>query len=176
MYNLFFYYKNYNRYILFLKHSKNKYHFINLLRFEKMSIFFNIKDLTDLNSYPILSSLFFFKYYFGVTPYFTKYKHVFKLNVNYFNFTLEYNFVGKFIYAPLFYFINDIYYMINKAYLICTKSLNYWEYHVTDMNFFVEKKNTLGFFNLKHHLFIKLYYKNPYNWNLNLFDTFKLKN
>lgn len=28
------------------------------------------------------------------------------------------------------------------------------------MNFFVEKKNTLGFFNLKHNLFIKLYYKN----------------
>lgn len=174
MYNLFFYYKNYNRYIIFLKYSKNKYHFTNLLKLQKINIAFNIRDLMDLNSHSILSSLFFFKYYFGVTPFFTKYKHEFKLNINYFNFSIEYNFIGKFLFAHLFYFINDIYYMINKLYLLCNKYSNYWEYQITDMNFFVEKKNTLGFFNLKYNLFIKLYYKNLDNWNLNLLDTYKL--
>lgn len=28
---------------------------------------------------------------------------------------------------------------------------------INDMNFFVEKKNTLGFFNLKHKLIVQLY-------------------
>lgn len=31
------------------------------------------------------------------------------------------------------------------------------------MNFFLEKKNSLGFFNLQHNLIIQLYYVNKYN-------------
>lgn len=125
MYNLFFYYKNINRYLLFLKYSQNKYHFINLLKLEKMCIFFNIKDIVDLNNNTILSSLFFFKFFLGVIPFFTNYQHAFKLNVHYYNFIMEYSFIGKYIFASLFFFINDIYYMLNKAYLYCKKYSNY---------------------------------------------------
>lgn len=175
MYNLYFYYKNYNRYIHFLKYSKNKYNYRNMLYFEKLSLSFNIKDLTDINNQSILSCIFFFKYYFGIVPFFYNYKYIFKLNINYFNFLIEYNFVDKLLYAPLFYFINDIYYMINKMHISCIKFKNYWEYTIHDMNFFLEKKNSLGFFNLKHKLVIQLYYSNKSNWNFNLFDTYKIK-
>lgn len=44
------------------------------------------------------------------------------------------------------------------------------------MNFFLEKKNSLGFFNLKHNLYFQLYYKAiSFNY-VNLFFLFKLKN
>ena len=43
------------------------------------------------------------------------------------------------------------------------------------MNFFLEKKNSLGFFNLKHNLYFRFYYKNNSYNNLNLFYLFKLK-
>jgi hypothetical protein len=125
MYNLFFYYKNYNRYLIFLKHSLNKYHFINFLKLEKVNISFSIKNLVDLNSHSVLSSLFFFKYNFGVTPFFTNYNYLFRLNVHYFSFVIEYNFIGRFLFTPLFFLINDIYFMINKAYLTCFKYTNY---------------------------------------------------
>lgn len=45
------------------------------------------------------------------------------------------------------------------------------------MNFFLEKKNSLGFFNLKHNLYFQLYYKDKgksFNY-VNLFHLFKLK-
>jgi len=45
------------------------------------------------------------------------------------------------------------------------------------MNFFLEKKNSLGFFNLKHNLYFQLYYKGKNCLSyVNLFFLFKLKN
>jgi hypothetical protein len=44
------------------------------------------------------------------------------------------------------------------------------------MNFFLEKKNSLGFFNLKHNLYFQLFYKGKKNLNyVNLFFLFKLR-
>ena len=125
MFDLYFFYKNYNRYIYLLKYSKNKFHFMNLLKFQKIVFLFNIKDLTELNHSSILSNIYFFKYFLGVIPFFKNYKHYFKLNVHYFNFTLEYSFLNKLLYASLYFFINDIYYMINKIYLTNKKLKNY---------------------------------------------------
>lgn len=125
MYNLYFYNKNCGRYINFLKHSQNKYHFLQINTLKKIFIFFNIKELTEINHSSILSCIFFFKYYFGVIPFFNNYKFLFKLNVHYFNFSIEYNFVKNFMYYTLFYFINDIYYMINKTNLNLIKFNNY---------------------------------------------------
>lgn len=43
------------------------------------------------------------------------------------------------------------------------------------MNFFLEKKNSLGFFNLKHNLYFQFYYKTEDLNYVNLFYLFKLK-
>ena len=46
------------------------------------------------------------------------------------------------------------------------------------MNFFLEKKNSLGFFNLKHNLYYQFFYNKKKNIKsncLNLFNLFKLK-
>jgi hypothetical protein len=174
MYNLYFYYKYYSRYINFLKYSKNKYHFSQTTNLHKILLSFNIKELTEINHSSILSCIFFFKYYFGIIPFFNNYKYLFKLNVHYFSFSIEYYFVKNFMYYTLFYFINDIYYMINKMHLNSLKLLNYWEYTVTDMNFFIEKKNSLGFFNLKYNLIIQLHFYNR-NFYPNYMHIFKIK-
>lgn len=142
---------------------------------QKITLFFDIKELTEINNQSILSCIFFFKYYFGIIPFLKNYKHEFKLNIHYFSFFIEYSFYDKIMYYVLFYFINDIYYMINKLYLLNTKFTNYWEFIINDMNFFVEKKNSLGFFNLKHKLIIQMHFFNIYKWDFNLLNTYKIK-
>lgn len=136
---------------------------MNILKMQKITLFFDIKQLSDINNQSILSCIFFFKYYFGIVPFFKNYKHEFKLNIHYFSFVIEYSFYNKVMYYVLYYFINDIYYMINKMYLLNTKFKNYWEFMVNDMNFFIEKKNSLGFFNLKHKLIIQMHVTNICN-------------
>jgi len=125
MFNLLFYLKNVGRYILFLRYNEKFFHYKCIKEIEKIILFFDIKNIIDLNNNSILSYLFFFKYYFGVIPYFSNYKHVFKLNIHYFSFFVEYIFSSNKFYIPLYFFINDIYYMINKMYLLYNCYNNY---------------------------------------------------
>src|SRR5437763_5025336 len=118
MFDLYLYFKYSLRYINFLKNFNNINSFFDNIKIEKFVVFFNIKNITDLNHNYILSSIFFFKYYFGVIPFFTNYQQYFKLNINYYNFLIEYIFYKKYIFYSLYYFINDIYYFINKVYFI----------------------------------------------------------
>jgi hypothetical protein len=171
MFDFYFHYKYNGRFILNLK-SSNILHFSDIAKLEKIIVYFNIKGITDLSNNAVLSYIFFFKYYLGVLPFFTNYQHEFKLNVHYFSFLIEYSFFNKIMYSHLFFFVNDIYYMINKLNIIKKNNINNLEYIINDMNFFLEKKNSLGFFNLKHNLYYNLYYNTNYN---NLFSLFKLK-
>jgi hypothetical protein len=174
MFDFFFHYKYNGRSILNIKNPCLS-HFSDIITLNKILVFFNIKGITDLSNNTVLSYLFFFKYYFGILPFFTNYQHEFKLNVHYYSFFIESTFYHKRMYSSLIFFINDIYYMINKSSIINKKNINYLEYVINDMNFFLEKKNSLGFFNLKHNLCFRFYYKNDkYNY-LNLFYLFKLK-
>jgi hypothetical protein len=114
MFDLNFYYKYMLRYMSYLKDYKNLKYYNNILKIEKLVLFVNCNKIMDINNNNILSSLFFFKYYFGVMPYFSNYKSEFKLNVYYYNFLIEYVYKKKSLFFPLYYFINDIYYFINK--------------------------------------------------------------
>ena len=151
------------------------FHFTDISILDKIVVYFNIKDITDLSNSSVLSYLFFFKYYFGILPFYTNYKHEFKLNVHYYTFLIEYSFYKRIMYFYLFFFVNDIYYMINKLNISNKKFSNYWEFIINDMNFFLEKKNSLGFFNLKDNLHYQFYFNNNKFNYLNLFSLFKLK-
>jgi len=174
MFDFCFHYKYNGRFIFNLK-TPRLFHFSNIIKLDKIVVFFNIKDLTDLSSSTVLSYLFFFKYYFGILPFFTNYKHEFKLNIHYYSFLIESTFYSRVMYAYLFFFINDIYYMINKLHIANKSYYKYWEFVINDMNFFLEKKNSLGFFYLKHNLYFQFYYKTEDLNYLNLFYLFKLK-
>lgn len=179
MLDLHFFYKNVGRYILFLKYSNKDNNIINYMdsmKFNKLTVFFNIKDINDLNNFSVLNYIYFFKYYFAVVPYFSNYNYRFHLNTDYFSFHIQYNFVNKAMYYSIYFFLNDIYYMMNRSFIDLKKEPNYYEFKVNDMNFFIEKKNSIGFFNLKHSIHFRFYYKNKLNLNLlNLLTIFKLK-
>lgn len=121
MLDLYYYYKNTGRYILYLKYSINFFYYTNILELGKLTLFYDVANINDLNSINILSHLFFFKYYFGVIPFFSNYSYKFKLNIHYYSFFIQYNFYNKSLYYPLYFFFNDIYYMINKLNLSINK-------------------------------------------------------
>lgn len=112
--DFFFYYKYIVRFILFLKKSEKKFNFMDILEIHKLVVFFNLKNITDLNTLSISNYYFFFKYFFGKLPFISNYKHSFKLNINYYSFNILYNFKKKEIYYIFYFFINDIYLNVSK--------------------------------------------------------------
>lgn len=175
MQDLFFYYKYTVRFILFLKKSNTRFFFTDILELNKVIIYFNIKNLTDLNNLAISNYYFFFKYFFGKIPFFFNYKYTFKLNISYFNFIILSNIIKKQIYYILFFFINDIYTIISKKTIDIKNFDFYWEFTVNDMNFFIEKKNSIGFFNLKDNITFKFMFNEKKFLQLsNFFKIYKL--
>lgn len=172
MLDFFFYYKNIIRFIFFLKKSKIKFSFTDILEIKKLVVYFNLSNIVDLNNLSISNYYYFFKYFFGKIPFFSSYKYVFKLNVSYYNFSILYNFKKKDIYYVLFFFINDVYFLISKNMIKVKKEVDFWEFTINDMNFFVEKKNSIGFFNLKDSVNFKFIF-NMYE-SLNYFNFFIL--
>jgi hypothetical protein len=160
------------RFILFLKKSQIKNNFIDILEIKKSIVYFNLKNIIDLNTLSISNYYFFFKYFFGKIPFFSSYKYNFKLNINYFNFIISYNFKKKEIYYILYFFINDIYFQISKNVIYKKKECNYWEYIISDMNFFIEKKNSIGFFYLKDYVNFKFIFN--INKSLDYLNFFKI--
>lgn len=172
MFDFFFYYKYVIRFILSLKKSKTSFKSTNILKLEKVIVFFDLKNIIDINNLSISNYYFFFKYFFGKIPFFYNYKYVFKLNVNYYNFFIMYNFKKKEIYYILYFFINDIYFNISKNLINVNKIDNYWNFIINDMNFFIEKKNSIGFFYLKDNVNFRFILKNNneldyYNYFIN---------
>jgi hypothetical protein len=125
MLDFYFYYKYIVRFILFLKKSKVKYYFTDILEIKKTLVYFNLQNITDLNNLSISNYYYFFKYFFGKIPFFSSYKYTFKLNISYYNFMILYNFKKKDIYYILIFLINDIYALISKNAINLRKELNY---------------------------------------------------
>ena len=176
MYNLYFYNKNICRYILYLKYSNLKYLHSNMIDIDKFIVYFNLKNIIDLNNLSIFSCIYFSKYYFGIIPFFSNYEHIFHLNVHYYNFFIQYNFIYKYKYYPLYFFLNDIYFIIKKIYIDIKEDYNYFEYTINDMNFFIEKNNLLGFYYLKYNVNFKIEFTLFNNFDpKNILYIFKLK-
>src|SRR5580692_876022 len=64
MFDFFFYYKYVIRFILFLKKSKAKFKSMDILKLEKAIVFFDLKNITDINNLSISNYYFFFNYFF----------------------------------------------------------------------------------------------------------------
>lgn len=163
------------RFLFFLQCSKNKFKINDILKLNLLFIFFNLKDIIDINSISILNYIYFFKFFFGYLPFFFNYECKFKLNIYYYSFKIQYKFFNKNIYFPLYFFINDIYFF--KLNLQFEKVTLYnFRYIIKDMNFFLERKNSLGFYNLKNVITFEIILKNILLLKYNLlFSIFKLK-
>ena len=125
MIDSFFYYQNTARFILFLKKSKQFYHFTEILKIKEINVYFNIQNIIDINNLAISNYYFFFKYFFGKIPYFINYKYNFKLNVNYYSFLIFYNFKKKDLFFVFSFFLNDVYHSMSKNAINIKKELDY---------------------------------------------------
>ena len=176
MYNLSFFQKYIGNYIIFLQYSKEKYNYKQKIILDKFIIYFNLINIIDLDSSYISNYFYFFRYFFGILPYYNNYEHKFHLNVHYYNFYLQYFFKNYNIYNFIYIFLNDIYFIINKNYILFYNNQNFFEFIIEDMNFFIERKNTLGFFSLIHSVKFKFILKNNLKINnLKLLNLLKLK-
>src|ERR1700729_3318418 len=138
MFDFYFHYNNLVRFIDTLKCSEDIFTYMDIVKIKNLNVFFEIKEIKDLNSFSVLNSIYFFKFYFGFLPFFTQYSYRFSLNISYYSFVLIHNFYGKNLYFPLFFFVNDIFVCINKLNLELYKFNNTLKYIVKDMNFFLE--------------------------------------
>lgn len=176
MFDLLFFYKYIGNFILYLQYSLNKYSFKQMIKLNNFIIYFNLINITDLDQFAISNYFYFFRFFFGILPYFTNYKHKFNLNIHYFSFFLQYYLKNNNIYNYTYIFLNDIYNRINKIYIELNLTQKFFEFIIIDMNFFIEKKNTLGFFSLINSVKFKYtFIKNIEITNSNLFYLFKLK-
>jgi hypothetical protein len=175
MRDLYMHYKFTGRFLLNLKFNSRAYNIFEVLKIQELNIFFFIKDIEDLDKLSVSSSFYFFKYFFGTIGFFLNYQYHFSLNVGYHTFILQSNFYNRDVYFPLFFFLNDVYFMLNKNYISKKNLDNVCEFIINDMNFFVEKKTTLGFFNLLHKVGFRVSAKGA-SWmqGSNLFLLFKI--
>jgi hypothetical protein len=175
MYDFFFHSKVIGRFLFFLQQSKIIFKFSDIFKINLLFIFFDLKNILDINSIFVVNYIYFFKFFFGYLPFFFNYESKFKLNIYYYSFKIQYKFYKNKIYFPLYFFINDIY-MFNLN-LDFDKVTKYnFKYIIKDMNFFLEKKNSLGFYNLKHNIVFEIILKNILILKEKLlFSIFKLK-
>lgn len=158
VFDYYFHYKYVLRFLLLEKIGKSYINTYKFPRIYKLNTFFVIKDLVDFENLKSSNYFFFFKYFFGKKAFFLNYSSVFSLNVLYHNFNVQLNFVKKDIYFYLNFLFNDILPFCNNRYLIInSENRNYVLYIINDMNFFLEKKTHVGFFNLNNSLNIKFF-------------------
>jgi len=175
MYDLWFHYKYVGRYILLLKNSKIYYNSSLLLKLNSVNVFFDIKDIEDIDNLSISNCFFFFKFFFGRKGYYINYDSYFELNVYYYNFIVKCDIKDKNMYFVLWFFLNDIYIYIGLKSVYRIEASNHWDFEINDMYFFSEKYKKIGFFNLKHTVTFSFYFNNFFIFDDSmLFTLFKI--
>lgn len=174
--DFFFHYRNIIRFS-FCK----KFYILNsfLIPFlNKLLLFFNIKNLDDINSLAISNCFYLIKFFFGRRLFIVRFFTKFNLGSYYINFFLESVIRNFDIYFYISFLISDIFPFLTFDYVSLILKKEYIHILLKDMSFFSEKKNNVGFFNLKDSLNIKFFIFSKYFLNLfvikNFFSFYKL--
>jgi hypothetical protein len=120
-----FHYKAVGRFILFLKYNEHPYNSHTIIELKKVSVFFHLRNLTDLDDLTISNCFYFFRFFMGKSGYYKDYKMKFRLNVYYYSFLVKCDLDKRCMYYTLFFFVND---MRNVKYLkvsLKEKEVNY---------------------------------------------------
>ena len=153
----FFNYKYIARFILL--HKSNCFfntHELPLLR--GLLFYFSISGLEDLDDVRTFNYFYIFRFFLGNKSFFTKFKSDFRLGHTFYSFHVQSFFSGRFCFFPVSFLVNDVLSVINiNTYsYFCSGSVFCMSFY--DLNFFLEKKNNLGLFNLKNVLNCKLFF------------------
>lgn len=108
MLDLHFHYKAVVRHLLMLKYNEHNYNSHTIIKLKKISIFFDLRNLTDLDDLTISNCFYFFRFFLGRNGYYQSYKMKFKLNVYYHSFTIKCDIEKRYMYYSIYMFINEI--------------------------------------------------------------------
>lgn len=138
----------------------------------KMMFFFILSKIEDLDDVQIYNYLYLFKYFFGKSAFLTKIKSFFNLGKWSYSLKVVLNIKSNGLYNFFFYFLNDIYYIVEKNYKlkgIFSKKLNIFYIIIKDLHIFSEKKTNLGLFFLKQPLNLHIFCTGCDELDINLF-------
>lgn len=130
---------------------------------QSLIIFFNIRDLEDLDDTCIYNYFYLVRFFFGKKCYFKKYSYFFNLGRYFYSFTVQTCFNVREVYFPIFFFVNDLLMFTSKSNFKVlhqfTLNKNIFIIPFFDMNLFLEKKTNLGLYNLKNYINFKFFIK-----------------
>lgn len=154
-----FFYKQIVRNILMNKLNivTNQY---NIPQIEKLTYFFILSRIVDVDDAQIYNYVYLFKYFFGKTAYLTKIKSFFILGKWSYSLKVVLHVKKNYLYKNFFFFVNDIYNIVEKGYKkfgIFSKNFNIFYIIIKDLNIFNQKKTNLGLFFLKKPLNLHIF-------------------
>lgn len=132
-------------------------------RLDKTVIFFKIKDLADLSDASVYNYSYFFRFFFGVKPFFTQCLDVSTYKKTAYTFSVQAILRKGDMYSALFYLLNDVLPFVNKRDISLHSNFFdniYLVYFVLiNLDVFSSKKANLGLLNLRGPLELKFYFK-----------------
>lgn len=154
------YFFNYNHTVRFLLlHKINVFHNTMELPFlKKISLFFSILDLVELDDPRVFNYYYLLRFFFGSKAFFSNFRTRFSLGRTFYSFNIVCFFSRRLAYFPVFFLVNDMLYCTNRSnYSFYLEGVSY-NLSFYDMNLFLEKKNNLGLFNLRNFLGARLFF------------------
>lgn len=157
MKDLFFHYKHVCRFLLIQKIGYFTLNSYCVPCVAKSTGFFSIKNLVDFEDLRGSNYFFLISFYFGRRAHFVNYDSRFSLNVLYHSFLIEFVSNGRNVYFSMVFMLNDLKFFLTKRNFSIRVSNSVLTFEVLDMNIFSERKNNVGFFNLKDNLNLSFY-------------------
>jgi len=130
-------------------------------KIERINLYFFLKDIITLEDARIYNYFYFFKFFLGITAFFSGYKSFFDRGKTTFDIKIQALATKSNIYKVLLFFSNDVLSLLDTSYLsfsITQKNKHFFvaNYVLKDMNLFTEKKTNVGLFNLQDVLVMKI--------------------
>ena len=147
-----FHYKHVIRYMVIHNLYSYNYNSINMPVLNKGILFFNIYEIEDMDNICSSNYFYFFKFFFGNKAVLTNFNSIFRLNIVYYSFTIQFLIKQAFMYTCICFLVQDVFPFLNQKYLEIEFYIDSIIFIILDMTLFTEKKINFGFFNLKHDL------------------------
>lgn len=176
--DLFFNYKYTFRFLLLIS-SKDILNSFNNNKIQKIVAYFSLKDLIDLNDVRLYNYYYFFKFFFGVKPFLTRFRDISTFRKTEFTFNIQFIFHKTQAYQALYFILNDVLPFMGRRGFESTlkqyKTCNILVYEIQRFNVFLLKKTNLGLLNLIDSLNFKIYFNSRVPSTLKqLFFLFKM--
>lgn len=155
----YFHYNFVSRFIIlnkFFKNNKKIINSFNLLKVKIINLYFIIKKLEDIDSLCTSNYFYFSKYFLGKRMFISKYFSIFNRGITHYNFKISLFLQKKDIFFFFYFFSSEVYCYVNKDFIVLNNIKKNISIIFKDIVYFTEKKNNVGFFNLKHDLHIKI--------------------